>query len=217
MLRSSAAALAALFMLASPVDAAGHKSTTSAPKPSWVAVHRETGLWSGPDDQATLFAMVRPGTRLRVAAPQNGPRLYVWDPQSKNYAYIEAADVGPTDPPSRDEQRADPPAESARGDPQVSAEQIIWGGVARVTMYSCTELGGCSRTALGIWPYEGVVAVDPRLIPLGSTVWVEGLGIFLAADTGSAVRGSHVDVFVNDYWRARNWGVQYLQVMAYRP
>jgi 3D (Asp-Asp-Asp) domain-containing protein len=82
-------------------------------------------------------------------------------------------------------------------------------------MYTCVELGGCNATASGIWPYEGVVAVDPRVIPLGSTVTIDGMGTFLAADTGSLVRGGHVDVFVHDYYRARQWGVQYLPVSAY--
>ena len=95
------------------------------------------------------------------------------------------------------------------------APHYLWSGVARVTMYTCVELGGCNRTASGVWPYEGVVAVDPRVIPLGSTVWLEGLGHFLAADTGSLVRGPHVDVYVTDYGRARQWGVQYLQAAAF--
>ncbi len=59
------------------------------------------------------------------------------------------------------------------------------------------------------------MAVDPRVIPLGSTVWLEGLGVFLAADTGSAGYGNRIDVFVHDYHRAINWGVQYLNAAAY--
>ncbi len=97
----------------------------------------------------------------------------------------------------------------------IASENFLWVGMARVTLYTCVELGGCNRTALGLWPYEGVVAVDPRLIPLGSMVWVEGLGIFLAADTGSFLRGNRVDVYVDDYSRAIHWGVQYLRVAAY--
>jgi 3D (Asp-Asp-Asp) domain-containing protein len=93
---------------------------------------------------------------------------------------------------------------------------VIWAGTARVTMYTCVELGGCNRTASGIWPYEGVVAVDPRVIPLGSMVWLNGLGTFLAADTGSAVYGNRIDVFVHDYPRAIQWGVRYLEAVAYK-
>ena len=97
----------------------------------------------------------------------------------------------------------------------IPPENFYWIGTARVTMYTCIELGGCNYTASGVWPYEGIVAVDPRLIPLGATVWVDGLGIFLAADTGSLIYGNRVDVYVNDYNRAINWGVQELRAAAY--
>jgi len=139
-----------------------------------------------------------------VASPQDGSRLHVWDPTTQNYAYVDAIDVGPVGPPA-----------AVEPDNAIPLEQSIWSGTARVTMYTCVELGGCNRTAMGIWPYEGVVAVDRRLIPLGSTVWIEGLGTFLAADTGSAIRGSRIDVFVHDYGRAIEWGAQYLSVVAY--
>jgi 3D (Asp-Asp-Asp) domain-containing protein len=99
----------------------------------------------------------------------------------------------------------------------IPSENFYWIGTARVTMYTCAELGGCNYTASGLRPYEGIVAVDPRLIPLGATVWVDGLGIFLAADTGSLIYGNRLDIYVNDYNRAINWGVQELRAAAYIP
>jgi N-acetylmuramoyl-L-alanine amidase len=68
-------------------------------------------------------------------------------------------------------------------------------------MHTCAELGGCGPTASGLLPEPGTVAVDPTVIPLGSTVWIQGLGTFLAADTGSLVRGAHLDVFGSSYPR----------------
>jgi 3D (Asp-Asp-Asp) domain-containing protein len=120
----------------------------------------------------------------------------------------ERADVIPVD--NRAANRVEPEQNEV-----ISSEHFLWIGIARVSMYTCVELGGCNRTALGLSPYEGVVAVDPRVIPLGSMVWVEGLGIFLAADTGSLVRGNRIDVYVDDYTRAVHWGVQYLSAAAY--
>jgi 3D (Asp-Asp-Asp) domain-containing protein len=70
------------------------------------------------------------------------------------------------------------------------------GGNARtfyITGYTATG----SRTATGTWPHWGTVAVDRQTIPLGSTVYIQGLGIFHAEDTGGGVIGNHVDVFVN--------------------
>ena len=60
-----------------------------------------------------------------------------------------------------------------------------------------------------------MVAVDPSVIPLGSTVWVQGLGTFLATDTGSLVRGTHLDVFTLSYADALAWGVQERAVQVF--
>ena len=69
-------------------------------KAQWVAVHRRTGLWAKPhknDKHDELFRMVGPGATFRLAQPPNGPRVYVWDPTTKNYAWIDADDIGPID------------------------------------------------------------------------------------------------------------------------
>lgn len=43
------------------------------------------------------------------------------------------------------------------------------------------------------------IAVDPKVIPLNSWVYIEGIGDFKACDTGSAIKGNKIDVFVNDH------------------
>lgn len=52
------------------------------------------------------------------------------------------------------------------------------------------------------------IAVDPAAIPLGSTVYINGVGMRTAEDTGSAIRGSRIDVFINNLVQARNFGVK---------
>ncbi|WP_256865369.1 3D domain-containing protein [Paenibacillus sp. 32352] len=52
------------------------------------------------------------------------------------------------------------------------------------------------------------IAVDPAVIPIGSTVFIDGIGIRTAEDTGSAVRGARIDVFMNDLDEAINFGVK---------
>lgn len=54
------------------------------------------------------------------------------------------------------------------------------------------------RTRLGLPMRRGIVAVDPRVIPLGSQVYVPGYGIGLAADTGGAIKGRRIDLGYND-------------------
>lgn len=56
---------------------------------------------------------------------------------------------------------------------------------------SCKGCSGITKTGLNLRknPSLKVIAVDPKIIPLGSKVWVEGYGIAVAGDIGSAIKG----------------------------
>jgi len=62
-----------------------------------------------------------------------------------------------------------------------------------------SENGGnrSGRTAIGLKIGHGVVAVDPRVIPLGTRLFIEGYGHAVAADTGSAIKGQRIDLGVD--------------------
>ena len=62
------------------------------------------------------------------------------------------------------------------------------------------------RTALGIPVRKGVVAVDPRLIPLGTKLHVPGYGPGVAADVGTAIKGRIIDLWFPSTALARQWG-----------
>lgn len=53
------------------------------------------------------------------------------------------------------------------------------------------------RTRTGMRARFGLVAVDPRVIPLGTKLYVEGYGFALAADTGGAIKGNKIDLCYN--------------------
>lgn len=65
---------------------------------------------------------------------------------------------------------------------------------------------GHGITKLGLPVAEGMVAVDPSVIPLGSRVFVEGYGEALAADIGPAIKGNRVDMFLSSRSDALSWG-----------
>lgn len=63
-----------------------------------------------------------------------------------------------------------------------------------------------SRTKSGKWPKVGMIAVDPKVIPLGTYLYVEGYGFATAEDTGGAIKGNKIDIFLNSERECRNWG-----------
>jgi len=70
------------------------------------------------------------------------------------------------------------------------------------------ENGGntSGRTATGLKIGHGVVAVDPRFIPLGTRLYIDGYGYAVAADTGGAIKGSRIDLGENTYHKAQTIG-----------
>ena len=92
--------------------------------------------------------------------------------------------------------------------------------VAEVTAYTassdeCAPWPG-THTATGQradWRSR-LVAVDPRVVPLGSWVWIEHLGWLTAADTGGAIKGTRIDVLMRDKRTARRWGRQRVRVFV---
>jgi len=68
------------------------------------------------------------------------------------------------------------------------------------------------RTATGLRAQYGVVAVDPRVIPLGTHLYVEGYGFAKAADTGGAIKGNRIDLCYNSYGEAIRFGRKSVRV-----
>ncbi len=62
-------------------------------------------------------------------------------------------------------------------------------------------LKGTTTTGLPVGP--GIVAVDPTVIPLGTRMTIPGYGEGVAADTGGAVRGARIDVWIASCAEAR--------------
>ena len=80
---------------------------------------------------------------------------------------------------------------------------------------SCALCNGNAHgiTASGTTMTEGrTIAVDPSVIPLGSRVYIEGDGMFIAEDTGGAIKGGKIDIAVSSHEQAYAMGIQYANV-----
>lgn len=82
------------------------------------------------------------------------------------------------------------------------------------TGYSTQEAGLSTHTATGIdlRTNPRVIAVDPSQIPLGSLVEVKGMGVYVAGDTGGAIKGKKIDIHFPTLSGALNWGRRSVQI-----
>ncbi|MFL6561558.1 MAG: 3D domain-containing protein [Bacillus sp. (in: firmicutes)] len=124
----------------------------------------------------------------------------------------------------QDEAKARTTAKTTKAAPS-SSENITTTAAATIsgremyvsaTAYSPEESG--SITALGYNirknPNMKLIAVDPRVIPLGKKVWVEGYGVAIAGDTGGAIKGHKIDVLVPNRAKALQWGRRTVKVVV---
>ena len=77
-----------------------------------------------------------------------------------------------------------------------------------LTAYGSDCIGCTGTTASGTVPEKGrTIAVDPDVIPLGSEVMIDGQ-IYIAEDTGGAIKGNKIDMFVGAEAESISYGVQ---------
>ena len=69
---------------------------------------------------------------------------------------------------------------------------------------------GC--TAIGLRAGKGVVAVDPRVIALGTRLYIESYGLAIAGDTGRAIKGHRIDLGYSTYKEAKRFGRRHVTV-----
>lgn len=92
-----------------------------------------------------------------------------------------------------------------------SARNVISMSSSAYEPFNCGG-SGSGKTATGIQARFGIAAVDPRVIPLGTLLYVEGYGLALAADTGGAIKGNKIDLCFNERSECNKWGRRSVRV-----
>lgn len=166
------------------------------------ALRRETAAWqAGALGLLALAVVVNTALMARIGAlearqQEEAARYEAQIERAEHIRDLAVQELGAMSLQQAREQEAR--AEQAAAYEMIGAYQYV--GECTITYYCpCEECCGKwadGLTATGLPAGPGIVAVDPDVIPLGSTVIIDGQK-YLAADTG--VKGMHVDVCMADH------------------
>jgi 3D (Asp-Asp-Asp) domain-containing protein len=73
------------------------------------------------------------------------------------------------------------------------------------------------KTSSGHWPKRGSIAVDPKVIPIGSVIWIDGYGFGVAMDKGAAIQGGIIDLYFDTEKEAIEWGRRTVRIVFIKP
>jgi 3D (Asp-Asp-Asp) domain-containing protein len=101
-------------------------------------------------------------------------------------------------------------ADVKRSEPVAAEAKPVVPAVPEATHhYVATAYSLRGRTASGLMVSKGIIAADPRVLPLGSRVKIEAgtwSGEYLVADTGGMVRGKRIDIWTPSTREAMRFG-----------
>lgn len=87
------------------------------------------------------------------------------------------------------------------------------GSNSRRMVVEATAYAGNGITSTGTKPKWGTIAVDPKIIPYGSKVYIPKFNMtFTAEDCGGAIKGNMIDIFMNSNKEAYKWGRRNIEI-----
>ncbi|WP_144551940.1 LysM peptidoglycan-binding and 3D domain-containing protein [Bacillus sp. X1(2014)] len=150
--------------------------------------------------------LIHPGLNLLIYEGLNTTTKVVTEKPVNQAVHKESAKPAVQAPKESEPEEKEAPTDNA------NSKEIT----VRATAYTASCEGCSGTTATGINlkanPDKKVIAVDPSVIPLGSKVHVEGYGEAIAGDTGGAIKGNRIDVFIPSEKDAIDFGVKQLKV-----
>ncbi|MBS4196355.1 3D domain-containing protein [Lederbergia citri] len=178
-------------------------------------------LWDIAKDYQVTVSQIKEWNQLHTDLIHPGLNLLIFEgvkATTNNIAEkpIQAAEVAPKESksvaPATETPEKSTSAVPAAPTNNTSSKEIT----VKATAYtaSCEGCSGITATGINLKenPNAKVISVDPSVIPLGSKVYVEGYGEAIAGDTGGAIKGNKIDVFIPSKQDAINFGVKQLKV-----
>lgn len=110
---------------------------------------------------------------------------------------------------------------TAAAEPPVVSRGGSGSGIGKVITVVATAYDGCYKCNYPYYGYpsyiglplaRGIVAVDPKVIPMGTKIYVEGYGNAIAADQGNAIKGNRIDLYFDTHQQALDYGMKTVKV-----
>ncbi|WP_026564289.1 3D domain-containing protein [Bacillus sp. UNC41MFS5] len=190
---------------------------TIAPEKHYTVKKGDT-LWDISIDYHVTVPQLKEWNQLTTDLIHPGLNLLIYEGLNNTTTKVvteepikQAAQAASANPAAQAPKESEPKVEAASTSNTSSREITV-----KATAYTASCEGCSGTTATGINlkanPNAKVIAVDPNVIPLGSKVYVEGYGEATAGDTGGAIKGNRIDVFIPSQQDAINFGVKQLKV-----
>jgi 3D (Asp-Asp-Asp) domain-containing protein len=80
--------------------------------------------------------------------------------------------------------------------------------------FTATAYSLRGRMSNGKHVFSGAIAADPKVLPLGTKVYIEGYGNFVVCDTGGAIKGSRIDIWMPNRNHAIKFGRRKVQLVV---
>jgi peptidoglycan hydrolase CwlO-like protein len=164
-----------------------------------------TRLAGATDERAEYLASLAERRDLNAAEIES---LLARAGEAEQRAQEITASASPPAEPAAPEESAEEPVSSPSG-ADVSPEP------GRQVTVSATKYCLTGTTATGVPVQPGIIATDPAYIPLGTRMFVPGYGEGVAADTGGAVLGWTIDLWVASCPEATAYGRQTVAITIY--
>ena len=78
--------------------------------------------------------------------------------------------------------------------------------------YTASAYSLRGRMANGEHVHQGAIAADPRILPIGTQVYIEGMGTYTVKDTGGAIKGKRIDIWMPSTKAAFKFGKRKVQL-----
>lgn len=182
-----------------------------------VIVEKGDSLWKIAGENGVSIEEIMQWNQLSSELIHPGTELTIYSSNmNANSERKDSTSAPVPQPQSESKQTQKEPAEEAYDTVELKKADAGKELTVEATAYtaSCNGCSGVTATGVDLNANPGakVISVDPSVIPLGSKVYVEGYGYATAADTGGAINGNKIDVFIPSYDEAVQWGRKQVKV-----